>query len=973
MKLRAALVASAVTMTSLVALAPPATAQSVALDRACADVEVIVARGSGQEVGTSDEMNAFLDDLEGFVGDGLTVNFYELGSEAQGGEQYPAVNVSNFLNGNAIGGFFSGGEAFDYGESVSEGVREMINYAIPRGFDCEDSRFVMAGYSQGAQVIGSSLEHMATVEQQTDFVALFGDPKLYLPEGEGIRPAACRGENFSAWRRVVPDCRTDSGSLRARKPYLPVEFMTKTGLWCNNDDFVCGSSKWGKTSGHMQYMEPGNGAELGAREAAQRIDASLGGGVVDHSVWNIGQGSGANLDVVFLLDTTGSMGSQISASEKFATEMADAVRAANGRVALVTYKDEGDDYTARIDSPLTDDLEAFEAALGRQYADGGGDTPEAMLHGLMTAFNGLEWKYGATKAAIVLTDAGFHDPDLVDGSTLETMAARSLEIDPVNVYPVVPSYLAPEYEAVASATSGKVIVDGGDTVASLMDALGQITTRPVAILPNSSYEAATGESIKFDASASYGVSADITGYEWDFDGDNAFDAHTTTPVVEYTYPGAFAGSMQVRITDEIGGIGSASVPVRVGQPVPAGPQAPIVSVAATAEPGQVTLSWTGTGAARWIISVDDVALGATVDHPVTITDIERDEDVTFSVTPVAEDGTVGETGFVVLSGEEQDATTPTLYSAHDLTLTNATSVAGDGADVVTGGSFSCNSSVAVDGDVVVAGDAYLTNDCTIGGDLHVGGDVRMDSSASVGGSVLAAGNIALHASNRVSGDVRARGTVTAPDGRSDAALHSLGTVSGDIKRGASVSAPDIAAASGSAPVDPFIAGQPGTPWASWVNGIAASHDAPSWAQGRSANPGCTMAAGAYSVNGTDVPVSAGTVVDARSATTGCGTISLQDMTLRLSADLTIVADSFATVGKFAVVSADGAPHRLRVVTQGATSRIDIAANAAVDQAVAVSLEAAGTVSVRTGADLRATVRTGSFRSDGTVALRAVPV
>ncbi len=52
------------------------------------------------------------------------------------------------------------------------------------------------------------------------------------------------------------------------------------------------------------------------------------------------------------------------------------------------------------------------------------------MHALTTTFNGLTWRPGATKAAIVLTDADYHDPDLVDGSTSASVAKRSLEIDP---------------------------------------------------------------------------------------------------------------------------------------------------------------------------------------------------------------------------------------------------------------------------------------------------------------------------------------------------------------------------------------------------------------------------------------------------------------------------------------------------------------------------------------------------------------
>ena len=37
----------------------------------------------------------------------------------------------------------------------------------------------------------------------------------------------------------------------------------------------------------------------------------------------------------------------------------------------------------------------------------------------------------------------------------------------MNVYPVVPSYFSSFYTALAQATTGQVIVDGGDTKAAL--------------------------------------------------------------------------------------------------------------------------------------------------------------------------------------------------------------------------------------------------------------------------------------------------------------------------------------------------------------------------------------------------------------------------------------------------------------------------------------------------------------------------
>ena len=122
------------------------------------------------------------------------------------------------------------------------------------------------------------------------------------------------------------------------------------------------------------------------------------------------------------------------------------------------------------------------------------DEPEAALHASMVAMNEMKWQKGATKAIILLTDAGYHEPDKVDGSAVATVAKRSLEIDPVNVYPVVEHHLADSYTDVAKQTSGQVVVSGGenDTIGALTKALTKIKNRPNAKLRIGEYYAEIG-------------------------------------------------------------------------------------------------------------------------------------------------------------------------------------------------------------------------------------------------------------------------------------------------------------------------------------------------------------------------------------------------------------------------------------------------------------------------------------------------
>ena len=102
----------------------------------------------------------------------------------------------------------------------------------------------------------------------------------------------------------------------------------------------------------------------------------------------------AKVDVVFVLDTTGSMGGLIqTAKEKIwsiATTMASAQQTPEIRIGLVAYRDRGDSYvTKTVD--LSDDLDSVYAALMDFEAGGGGDSPESVNEALYSAVHNMSW------------------------------------------------------------------------------------------------------------------------------------------------------------------------------------------------------------------------------------------------------------------------------------------------------------------------------------------------------------------------------------------------------------------------------------------------------------------------------------------------------------------------------------------------------------------------------------------------------
>ncbi|MCQ2569249.1 MAG: cutinase family protein [Candidatus Saccharibacteria bacterium] len=119
---------------------------------------------------------------------------------------------------------------------------------------CPESRWVLAGYSQGSMVVSEAVKKFK--HGNVVYVALFTDPQLYLPEGKGLFPDACKGRSLSDYRVYVPVCRTHEGRLKARNPYVYGELTGKYGLWCGPDDYICGSTQipW-NLSGHTKYVD----------------------------------------------------------------------------------------------------------------------------------------------------------------------------------------------------------------------------------------------------------------------------------------------------------------------------------------------------------------------------------------------------------------------------------------------------------------------------------------------------------------------------------------------------------------------------------------------------------------------------------------------------------------------------------------------------------------------------------------------
>ncbi|MCY1012914.1 VWA domain-containing protein [Nannocystis pusilla] len=179
------------------------------------------------------------------------------------------------------------------------------------------------------------------------------------------------------------------------------------------------------------------------------------------------------IDVVFVLDTTGSMSGLIEGAKQkiwaIANRLASGEPRPDLRIGLVAYRDLGDDYvTKRFD--FSSDMDAVYAELLGYEVGGGGDHAEHVGRGLEDALDRMQWSDGdkVLKLVFLVGDAPPHD-DYQDSPTTAELARRAAQRG--ILVNTVQCGVSPEAEtawrAIAAATNGEYsqIAQNGGVVA----------------------------------------------------------------------------------------------------------------------------------------------------------------------------------------------------------------------------------------------------------------------------------------------------------------------------------------------------------------------------------------------------------------------------------------------------------------------------------------------------------------------------
>ncbi|WP_430866790.1 hypothetical protein [Demequina aurantiaca] len=254
-------------------------------------------------------------------------------------------------------------------------------------------------------------------------------------------------------------------------------------------------------------------------------------------------------------------------------------------------------------------------------------------------------------------------------------------------------------------------------------------------------------------------------------------------------------------------------------------------------------------------------------------------------------------------------------------------------DIYTKGSMTCASGMQIGGNVIAEGDITWTNsDCIVKGDVYAGGDIVYPVSPysvpSVEGNIVALGSIKSGAKQTKFGYlnnsqyINASGTIQA-----GGQIHAYCSYPG---RANNTNWTNFAGSGSACPVGtgtrvkmnvPGLSIPPGSdfeplaltsePWASWTN--------KNWNDSSYGGNAVGSSCGSHSGGGT-MNITTNTRIDTTS--TCSGGVILGDwggLTLNLSADLVVYANSFKVNGKVTINSVDGGDHSVYFVNPSASA------------------------------------------------------
>lgn len=303
---------------------------------------------------------------------------------------------------------------------------------------------------------------------------------------------------------------------------------------------------------------------IGHRKIALDIINQIG---IPSSAKEITPTSG-DTDIVFAVDTTGSMGGAINAVKNDINTIASQIQnmSRSTRFSLISYQDHPNqgnnphDYPAKTHLNFTSDISPFIASVNSLELGYGGDLPESVYSGAMAGLD-QSWRPGVRKIMIIIGDAPAHDPEPITSYTWRQVAQRAYDIDPVEIYAIDVGYgllSSHEIMQLTSQSGGKIIdVRSSNIPQAITASVSESLAKPFAWIQGP-YIIKVGESLELDGEGSYAIDGEISTIEWDLDGDSVFETSSPSLLYDHRFTEEFSGTIGLRITDTNGNVGIGS-------------------------------------------------------------------------------------------------------------------------------------------------------------------------------------------------------------------------------------------------------------------------------------------------------------------------------------------------------------------------------------------------------------------------------
>ncbi len=237
-------------------------------------------------------------------------------------------------------------------------------------------------------------------------------------------------------------------------------------------------------------------------------------------------GARPEVEICFVLDTTGSMGGLIEGAKAKIWSIANNVISQNPKphlkVALVPYRDRGDEYITKV-FDLTDDMDAVFANLQSFKAQGGGDGPEDVNQALDDGVNKIKWSADdkVTKIMFLVGDAPPHTDYKGEKQYVEICRDAIKKNVIINTVQCGnQSDTAPVWQEIAKSAEGSYVClpqDGGMVVRSTpvddkLMALNRDIDQTAIIYGNHAQQMTTAAKARFAAIAPASVAIDRAAY-----------------------------------------------------------------------------------------------------------------------------------------------------------------------------------------------------------------------------------------------------------------------------------------------------------------------------------------------------------------------------------------------------------------------------------------------------------------------------